>query len=150
VAEVCKTREGRGEKLQSGIFLFKPLVTQEGRNNQCKDRTHIRNEAFSETKWTFERACKCPAGLLNLPTLKNVYQDNKTKPTLRWQTKRKTEQGYKSLCEPGQKPASNGKVRKKIPIYSKVIRCLSTPGILTIFPEALVLAILGMRKMAQT
>lgn len=37
------------------------------------------NEASSETKWIFERACKWPAGLINLPKLKNVSgQQNKT------------------------------------------------------------------------
>lgn len=36
------------------------------------------NAAFSATKWTFERAYKRPAGLTNLPTLKNVSgQQNK-------------------------------------------------------------------------
>lgn len=123
---------------EKSYFLFKPLVTQEGRNNQCKTSTSTAKAAFPETKWAFGRACKWSAGLTDLPKLQTVPgQQNQTGELKGKQNRDLNSNG------PGHKPAPNGRVRKTIPIYSKIIPHLSTPGILTLFPEALVLGYSG-------
>lgn len=75
MTEIYKPRKGKQKKKKTnwGFFYFLNCsLTQEGRNNQCKDRTLRSNEAFYETQWTLERACKWPAGLINFPKHKNV------------------------------------------------------------------------------